>query len=289
VDGNVIYGVVIASYLPPLPAFFNTLRQLSVVENLNVYIVDSSPVTENKTEDFIRQLCSPTVKATIKYFKVPNRGIGYSYNCGISEAAHDRCDLITLFTDDVTLPGNFPTEAIGEFYKCNCKLEDVLFLPQNPQQLGRTVTRTVDTGMTFSGQLNLRFREEFILDQIDFDFSIKILKNGGRFVVFPKIVIEVLPVGRIEKDGARLLPPWRLYLLTRNAIALAFESNHKWEALRREAYPEIRTWAMAGIKSSRRLLLVSRAVFLGVNDGLIKSLGVTGNLQVLSKRRFVER
>jgi hypothetical protein len=46
---------------------------------------------------------------------------------------------------------------------------------------------------------------------------------------------------------------------------------------------------MAGIKSPRRLLLVSRAVFLGLNDGLIKNLGVTANLQFLSKSRFDER
>ena len=148
--------------------------------------------------------------------------------------------------------------------------------------------RAADSGLTFSAQLfkKVSFREEFILDQIDFDFSRQIRLNGGKFVVYPEVVIDVLPIGREVQKGERVLPFWRLYLLTRNSITMSLESDAKLKDLRNEAFSQILYWGLSGFRSGQSIFLVFKAVFFGCVDGFTKHLGVTAFLQNLSGNRF---
>ena len=74
-------------------------------------------------------------------------------------------------------------------------------------------------------------------------------------------------------------------MLARNAIALSLEGKAKLAALRADAFPQIRHWGVAGIKSGQGAD-VFYAVFLRAIDGFSKKLGVTGTLQKLSGNRF---
>ena len=266
---NAKYAVVIGSHNPPMQLLFNTLRTLSSNPNIHIYIIDSSP------EDALTKINNQikALNGEIKFFKVPNYGIGHNFNFGISKAIQENCDLITIFTDDVKIlpDADFKAEEITDFFRKHCNAaKDVLVLPQNRSQLQAEIKSTVDSGMTFSKMLfrKVRFNEALVLDQIDFDFSRQVVANGGKFVVYPKILIDVLPVGRETRNQEHILPTWRLYLLTRNAIFIGLESQGKLKALREEAFPQIYHWAWSGIRARQNVLGVFRAVF-GVYRWLI--------------------
>ncbi|MCJ7637806.1 MAG: hypothetical protein MUO21_09985 [Nitrososphaeraceae archaeon] len=299
------YGVIIATHMPPLLLLFNTLKKLSSNPNIQIYVIDSSPeVASIKIQNYIHRIANnslnpdfskhhPRTRTLIKYFKVPNYGIGHNFNFGIKQAIKDNCDLITIFTDDVkVLDNRFPLEKIYRFFYNNCDSQkDVLILPQNRAQLQKEIKKTVDSGMTFTKELfqKIRFREELILDQIDFYFCGQVRMNGGKFIVYPEILIDVLTIGRETKNAERVLPMWRLYLLTRNSISIDLESNRKLRALQTDAFPQILHWSLSGIRSGQNTLGVLRAIFLGFMDGIPKKLGVTSNLQKLSGNRFSSR
>jgi glycosyltransferase involved in cell wall biosynthesis len=297
---NAKHAVVIACHNPPMPLLLDTLNKLFVNKGVCIYVVDSSPndVTLNIKNKIATEANNSLSldgpynfeAPSIKYFRVPNCGIGHNYNVGISHAVKDHCDLITIFTDDVAIPdeNRFSVEKISYFFHKNCDLKkDVLVLPQKKSQF-QSAINLVDSGLTFSRDLfpTIKFREELILDQIDFDFCHQIIRNGGKFLIYPEIAIEVLPIGREIKNQHRTLPMWRLYLLTRNSISMALESKRKLTELRTVAYDQIERWSMNGIKSGQSFSGIFRAVLLGLIDGVSKNLGVTKNLQALSGNRF---
>ena len=293
------YGVIIAAHMPPSTLFSDTLKKLSANQDIQVYVIDSSPeTTSTEIQNHISEKINNNMnhdfseshpQTLVKNFKVPNYGVGYNFNFGIKQAIKDYCDLITIFTDDVTLLKNgFPQEKIYSFFYNNCNPQkDVLILPQKGAPLQKEIKRTADSGMTFAKELfqKIRFREELIVDQTDFYFCDQVIMNGGKFIVYPEILIDVLPIGREIQNQERVLPPWRLYLLARNAIAISLEGKAKLATLKADAFPQIRHWGVAGIKSGQGVE-VFYAVFLGGIDGFSKKLGVTDALQKLSGNRF---
>ena len=286
------YAIVIATHMPP-ENFFETINKLSVTPNLHVYVVDTSDNdTSQKIKEHIQKANRKASESNsnIRYYKIPNAGIGYTYNFGLKKATTDNCDLITLFTDDVRVLNNgLPLERIRKFFDASCNpAKDALVLPQNAAELFVKKERAADSGLTFSPEIfkNVKFREEFVLDQIDFDFSMQITRNGGKFVVYPEVVIDVLPIGREIQKGEHALPFWRLYLLTRNSITMSLESDAKLKELRDDTFSQILIWSLAGFRAGQNVFLVFIAVFFGVTDGLTKHLGVTAFLQNLSGNRF---
>ena len=102
------YGIVIATHMPP-ESFFETIEKLSATANLHVYVVDTSDAaTSQKIKEHIQKANTKASQPSpnIKYYKISNGGIGYTYNFGIKKAIADNCDLITLFTDDVRVLNN---------------------------------------------------------------------------------------------------------------------------------------------------------------------------------------
>jgi glycosyltransferase involved in cell wall biosynthesis len=291
--GKIKYAIVISTHRPPLRLFRETLQRLSANPNMHIYVIDSSPEeTAKEIENQIQKIKTDTKQAssTVEFFKVPNYGIGYSYNFGIKQATKENCDLITLFTDDVKLNcEQFPLAEIYDYFSAHCNPQkDILILPHSTRQPNEEIKKTVDSGMTFSTKLprKIRFRENLILDQIDFDFCNHVIRDGGKFVVYPKSLIDILPVGREIKNGERSLPLWRLYLLTRNAVFMGLEGKRKLRTLRFDAYPQISHFTVSALKSGQNTFAVLATVCLGLLDGVSKNLGVTSTLQKLSNHRF---
>jgi hypothetical protein len=283
-------GIVIAAHIPP-EIFFETITKLSTTPNLKVYVVDTSnQAIFNKIDECIEKNNQKDgSNSNIRHYKIPNCGIGYTYNFGIKKAIADGCDFIILFTDDIIIKNQLTILDIRNFFyqKCNPKT-DALTLPRDPQHLMPEMDRAADSGLAFSKELfeKVRFREEFILDQIDFEISKKIHDNGGRIPVYPQIVITTLPIGREIKNGERVLPPWRLYLLVRNSLTMSLESDHKLHAIRHDTLAQISHWGSAGFRSGQRPIQLFTPILLATIDALTKNLGVTVFLQKLSGNRF---
>lgn len=283
-------GIVIAAHMPP-EIFYQTTTKLSTMPNLKVYIIDTSNrATYNKIEENVQKNNQPNKShPNLRHYRIPNYGIGYTYNFGIKNAIADGCDFIILFTDDIDIKNQLPIQNIRNFFykKCNPKT-DALTLPRIPQQLILQMERAADSGLTFSKELfkKINFREEFLLDQTDFEFSKQIYRKGGHITVYPKIVIGILPIGRETQKGEHALPPWRLYLLVRNSITMSLESDNKFGNLKNDTLSQIREWATTGYGSGQNPILLFKAILLGTIDALTKNLGVTIFLQNLSGNRF---
>ena len=83
----------------------------------------------------------------------------------------------------------------------------------------------VETGMTYHNELfeRIQFREDFIMDWIDIEFSLKIRKNGGKLIFNPGNVLTNLPIVREIGRNINHLPNFRIYTYTRNTVLLAME------------------------------------------------------------------
>ncbi|MEM3431479.1 MAG: glycosyltransferase [Nitrososphaeria archaeon] len=105
------YCIIIASYNPNKEILFDTLKILSKYDKLRTYIVDcSSDETTNELLIFIQKLNKSYKNQNLFLLHInTNLGVGHNYNVGIKKCLNDGCDLITLFTDDVTINENkFP-------------------------------------------------------------------------------------------------------------------------------------------------------------------------------------
>lgn len=199
-------------------------------------------------------------------------------------------EFVTILTDDTILKSNyFPVKSIKSFFNQNCDpSKDILLLPIHEFQIKKEILkRTAEIGMTLNKQLfnYIKFREDLIMDQFDLVFCDKIHEIGGKIIVYPEILIEVLPIGREENKGKHFLPDWRLYLLTRNTIALFLERKSLSYLIRDVIIQNFILYRDAIIYGNKRFKFM-KAGILGILDGLQHNLGITENLQKLSNNRF---
>ena len=105
----------------PQKTFLKPYENSSATPNLHVYVIDTSDAaTSQKIKEHIKKVNAKTNQPlqNIRYNKISNGGIGYTYNFGIKKAIADNCDLITLFTDDVrVLNKGLPLENIRRFFR----------------------------------------------------------------------------------------------------------------------------------------------------------------------------
>ncbi len=102
------------------------------------------------------------------------------------------------------------------------------------------------------------------------------MRNGGKICAYPLLIRKSLPIGRIRGDKV-ILPYWRLYLYTRNVLALSLEERDL-------TYFLISLWfiiyfSVNSVKFYHKPLFTLRAVARGISDALAKNMGVTPTLQ----------
>jgi len=275
------YCIIITTYNPPYRVYkeIGTLTKFKYV--YKIFIADSSP-------DPIRNRLK-LHNSKIEYIRIKrNKGPGYNYNVALKVAKGCGCDLVTLLDDDFHIVRNRfkPNEIVDYFYK-NCNpLKDLLNLPiyksnyMPPQEYNRFLI-----GMTFSTKLipKFKFREEFVLDFVDCDFSYQIFKNGGKNLFFNKKVISMLPSGRLGNNKFEYTPYWRLYLMARNTLVRFLENHDKITFL------DLLTpiyWANRGRKAGQRTTKLVYSIISGWIDAISGNLGITRTLQKLSGNRF---
>lgn len=285
---NKSLGIVLISYCPSVERLYSNLECLSEDRFLKVFIIDSSPL---ETSELIRNYLLNFKKEkslSFNFIHIKNVGVGFALNYGAFLAFSNGCELVTIVDDDakiIVYP--FPTTDVIQFFRKNCNPEkDLLVLP-NIHPTDRKTEFWVETGLTFSKNLfsKIKFREEFILDQIDSVFCKQVLSQGGKILLYPKQLFESSPVGRISEGGINHLPNWRLYTLTRNSVAFALETSINPVDLI-YSLALIFQWTSKSIRSERRLFVIIKCVYFGILDGLLGNLGITRHLQELSGHRF---
>jgi hypothetical protein len=282
------YGIVIVSYKPP-DLLLDLVKQLTIFKEVNVYIVDSSPqCIQLELEEKINRNVSEHSKDRVTIIKTKNLGAGYSLNLGIKKCIEEGMKLITIMDDDTILvKGNFNPTAISSFFftKMN-PMKDVLILAQGIQS---EIKFWVETGLTFTEDVfnAVQFREDFIMDQIDSLFCLKVRERGGHLIIFPLPVLQNIPIGREVNGNVASLPTYRIYTLTRNSLTMAFESKEKLSLLV-FAITQISYWCLRSIQGKKDFLLLTKALYWGVLDFLRGNYGITDKLNYLSSNRFNE-
>ena len=281
---SVGYSIVLISYKPP-GNFFELIKTLRDIDDLDIYIIDSSPYFEwlEIKNEIDSMLSSKDVLSKIKYFHIENKGLGYSMNYGIMKCIDDGKELFTIIDDDASVVrGNFIVGEIVEFFnKYIDPKRDALILADGRHI--KDVYTWVDTGITFTKYLfnDIKFREEFVMDQIDHDFCVSIHRNGGRILMYPKRVLFNQVVGREARNGINFLPAWRTYTLIRNVLVLWAEGKM---GILNLLY-NVLIFCKA-LLFGRKKVDYLKSFYNGAKDGLNHELGITSSLQKLSGNRF---
>lgn len=282
------YGIVIVSYKPP-DLLIDLIKHLIIFKEVHVYIVDSSPPSiQLELEEKISKIKSEYSQTRVEMIKTKNFGAGHSLNLGIKKCIEQGMKLITVLDDDTILvKENFNPDAIWNFFFTSINpMIDVLILAQG---VPSEVKFWVETGLTFTENVfnAIQFREDFIMDQIDFLFCLKVRERGGHLVIYPLPVLQNLPVGREVNGNVVTLPIYRMYTLSRNSLTMAFESRDKIVLFAFAIY-QISYWSFMSLRGKKSLFLLVKAVYWGILDFLQKKYGVTDRLQYLSFNRFSE-
>lgn len=259
-----------------------------------MFLVDTSPTDlAAKILNYIELLKIETRTNNINFFHIKNLGIGHTINYGIEQAISDGYELITIMDDDASIIKNpLPVDSICNFFYDNCDVEkDMLVLPTNKADaFKRTTKGSGDTGITISKRLfsRHRFREDFIFDPIDLYFCNQVVKGGGECLIYPAWLIYTPPFRREAINGFRVLPQWRYYLITRNRLIWAFETDSIMESLSilRDTVRIIIRLERSSFKAGQSLVEINQAITLGIFDAIKHRRGITDHLQILSNNRF---
>lgn len=281
------YGVVVISYSPP-DLMLDLIEQLIILKGIYLYIVDSSPLSiQLELEKKIGKIKSKYSQPRVTMIKTKNFSVGYSLNLGIQRCLEDGMKLITIMDDDTILvKENFNPDTIWDFFFTNLNpKKDVLILAQGIA--AKRIAFWVETGLTFTKDVFkfVQFRENFILDQIDLLFCLKVRRRGGLLVMYPLPVLLNLPVGREVNNNVQTLPIYRMYTISRNSLALALESRNKISGFA-HAFLTISIFSLKSFQAKKGLIPIGRAVYWGILDFLRGEFGVTDKLQYLSSNRF---
>ncbi len=265
------YCVIIGAYDPP-DIFYETLRVLNE-KKIHTFVIYSGNGIHLKLDSEYLHIA-----------KVPNLGIGHKFNEGMKMALSSAFDLMTLITDDVAILPDFSEQHIIDYYSRNCSKNDILHLDFVSNDL-KTKKFAMDSGMTFHSWIskNIKFREDLVMDQQDIYFCYELSKMGGKITSFDKVYLSHLPVGRVIIGNMHLLPEFRIYLLTRNSLRLFMETG-AFVFLKSLWYYALGSAVKSIIGNERKII---RAFLLGIVDALTGKMGITPNLQNLSKKIFM--
>ena len=260
------YSIVIITYKPS-NSLYDLINMIYTKQDFNIFVVDSSPELEfSEMKGRIDAITSNDVKKTnLRCFHINNKGAAYSINYGIEKCIEYGKDLFTIMDDDTSIiPQNFNRNEIVDYFNTHLDLErDILILADGEQR--ENIDSWVESGITLSKQLfhKIKFREEFIMDQIDIEFCKLVKRANGKIEIFPKKILFNKPVGSDSVRGTNILPYWRIYTLMRNVIVMWKEKKIS----SRDVSFDILLFVKALIFGKKKLMYLN-AFLNGIIDGV---------------------
>lgn len=218
---NNLTGCLIITHNPPVEILNKTIDKLLEYKNMiNTFIIDNSDEAF-RLEKYIKDLITLNL---INFEHINNNSLYYSLNYGINKIKEElNPEFIIVFEDDNLLVSDL-TEIIKSYYEMRLGDKDLVVLNDGTFRLEKHTLiiskQLIGIGTYFAKSelfYDIPFREEFYMDQGDFDFQIKVRKDGGNIFITSWEVIKRLSIGR---GKISILPPWRDYLAIRNATVL---------------------------------------------------------------------
>lgn len=215
---NNLVGCLIITHNPPLAILNKTINKLLEYKDIiNIFIIDNSDETIQ-----LKKSIQNLIKLNLINFEhINNTSVLYSFNYGINKIKREINPEFIMFLEDDNMLITDLTEIIKLYYKMHLVARDLVIFNDRSFPLEKHTLiyskQLIGIGTYFARSAlfyNIPLREEFIMDQGDFDFQIKVRKDSGSIFITSWKVIERPAPGREQ------LPLWRDYLAIRNATVL---------------------------------------------------------------------
>ncbi len=242
-------------------------------------VVNQIVIVDNHSSDrsFTNLIKNNFNERSIVILELPrNLGIAGALNYGIGYIKDNFKVgyVLTLDQDTILIEKNLTgiiEEANGKFFRIG-----IISLGTNKTK--RTIDyREIKYAIT-SGNLvrvevfnNLKFREEFFMDQVDFDFDYEVRKRGYKIILADGCLID----HRLGIKLKRLVyePQLRIYYIIRNSTVLLMERKLPLT----NYMSQIVYWTLSSILQDG-IIKYSRTLIIGIIDGFSKKLGEKINL-----------
>lgn len=199
-----------------------------------------------------------------------NRGIAGGLNYGVEYLkAKPKVAFVLTLDQDTILVENDLIRIIGE---ADRRFDNIgiisLGLKKGNSDEYKEIKHSNTSGNIVRMEVfnTLRFREEFFMDQVDYDFDYEVIKNGYRIVLADWFLID----HKLGVKRGKLIyePPSRLYYIIRNSTVLLIEK--KMSIL--EYGHQILYWSLSSILHDG-IFQYFKILITGLIDGLTRKLG----------------
>ncbi|MGC9124419.1 MAG: glycosyltransferase, partial [Thermoplasmata archaeon] len=221
-DFNV--GAIIVTYNPEINRFKNVID--SIANQIDkIIIVDNNSKNREKIKEILEVYKNTEIIENDK-----NYGIGKGLNIGVEKLKNSMDWILTLDQDTVVLV------KIKELLQSN-QLGDVGILALNPSEEKSKYNNEkfvngdwpIISGSIVNSKVyenGIRYREEFFLDQIDFDFDYNVKVHGFKIITttYKSTEHELgKNVNAFLIKNVKYENDWRIYLISRNSFKLLME------------------------------------------------------------------
>jgi len=264
---------IIVTYNPELSRFRRVLNQASKQVN-HVIIVDNG----SKTKYVLKKLCNET--SNCDFVEVGfNSGVAHALRIGIKHSSKHDPDWLLFLDDDTVLLDNAIVKTLDLINSLSSIIKSRVGAVLLGSTNGNCNINEIDYG-PFSGTLvkasiaaRVCCRDDFFLDQADFDMYSRIRKLGYLTLnVNCRLIDHRLGTVRWSKVLHRLIidyePPWRYYYIIRNSTRLLIEGKINLTFYTRQLVdPSIRIFFVDGPWA------LIKPLGLGIIHALLNELG----------------
>ncbi|SMD30772.1 glycosyltransferase [Picrophilus oshimae] len=216
-------GCIIVTYNPDEERFEAVLKQATRYCD-KILIIDNKSLNSNFIEKISEN--NPTIKLK-KLDK--NYGIGKALNLGLEELMYSYDYILTLDQDSILLENISNVIYNANLMFSGYKIGIISLNMHNIQSKKDyfiEINYPIISGSLINSELfkkGLKYREEFFMDQIDFDFDFNVLRMGYKIITTTTKMLDHR-LGLIVNNSKKPIEPdWRLYLMCRNSFILLRE------------------------------------------------------------------
>jgi rhamnosyltransferase len=275
-------GAVVVAYNPKPLRFKEVISRVSHQVN-RVVVVDNG----SSNSEILRIFSSIE---NCDFIEVGfNSGVSHALNVGVRWLMEgDSPDFILLLDDDTIVFEGAVEKALRILNTLPESMRNrvgvLLMGSKNDDCSIKPIKRGPFSGSIVRADLlrRIRFREDFFLDQADFDFYSKVWEHGYAVLLINcKLIDHKLGVERwipllsnIKKKTLIYEPPWRYYYITRNSTILVLEGRMELKFY----IGQLLFWGLR-ILLADGLLVFLKTLVIGFIHGLMRKEGVYKSFQ----------
>ena len=200
-----------------------------------------------------------------------NIGIAGALNLGVDYIKNNfKVDYILTLDQDTILVEKNLLDIIGD---ANGKFYGIGIIALGTNKIKKAIDYREVKYVITSGNLvrveifnDLKFREEFFIDEVDFDFDYEVRKLGYRIVLADGYLIDHRLGIKLRKLAYE--PQFRIYYIVRNSTVLLMERKIPLT----NYIGQIGYWSLSSILHDG-IVRYSRTFIIGITDGFLKRLG----------------